>query len=1488
MQANYIIAKLNRVLISCLPRKIKIGLTSFLMAFGIIHNAYAVPAQVPLFQLNSVKPIMMLNMSRDHQLFFKVYDDYSNITDDNGGPPDALGIPDRTFNPKYDYYGYFDSYKCYTYNSNRFEPSRTVNFVMVGDQKQYIKSYCNYSGGSNEWSGNFLNWATMTRMDAIRKILYGGYRVPTSDTATETVLERAFLPSDAHSFAKFYDGDDINKLTPFSPPKSNTSDTGITICNTTAGTGYSQSTTAAPLIRVVKGNYSLWASNERWQCRWDAAGNGNNATASGINAKTSAPSSSSSDKLGAGDYNVRVQVCKKDLEETNCQQYKLATWKNKPIGLLQEYGENKLINFGLITGTYGRNKSGGVLRKNVGNMLDEIDKDNYGVFKAAPSTGGIINTLNLLRLYGYSYDTGDAGSYANATTISSTTVPGCGYGLSSFSEGSCSNWGNPQSEIYYESLRYLAGATPSAAYTNTTLPETGYISGLTQATWTKPLSNSNYCAPLNILQFNASSNSYDVGLSATYNNLGDIGLNSSSLDSATNQVADLEGILGTSRFVGMLTNATLGSLPNGNQLCTAKTVDSLSTVSGTCPDSPRLEGGYTMVGLARHARKTGIPVANISMTKTVRTYGVALAPSLPKVEVLVPGTTTQTVIIQPACRNKSTNPETNCAIVDFKIVDQKEKVTLSGYDSTVNGTIGNTGKLYVNWEDSEQGGDYDQDMWGVIDYAVTATKVVVRTQVFAQSTPNSMGFGYVLTGTDKDGFNVQSGINSFSYGTTCTATSGTKCTCRADTSFGACNITDAAARTRVFSVSSSTASFMESPLYYAAKWGGYSSYFADENAKSLDTAIRDRKPTDTYYFATDPRALADSLRAALNDILAGVGAATSVATVSAKVGEGDFVYQAQFNSQNWSGDLQAYAFDNKGILKTTPSLCSSTVIDKATNATLCTGTMPNSSSGRTIYFNKTGALADFNWSNLDISAQQPLFKLGSESTTAEAIKRVDWISGNPTYETTASGGTLRNRGAGSKRNILGDIVNSSPVYVGDRNFKYNNLPDVSAGSYLKFVEDKKKMSKLLVVGSNDGMLHAFDANTFAEKFAFIPNGSLPKLAKLTMPDYGRGSNPHSYTVDGPITYGDAYINGEWRRIVAGTMGAGGKTVFALDVTETASDTKPKLLFEISSADYSSLGYVLGKPTILRMKNGRWAVVFGNGYDSATTTTPISTSRLFIVDLGDPKNKTTILDTGEGTGLSTPAIEVNGNGEAVNAYAGDLNGNLWRFDLQDSDASKWKKSYKLFKAVNAGVEQPITASPTLGINSSKDWKTMVYFGTGKYFDLGDESIGTNTQAFYAIADIGSTVAISSLLKKTMVTTAITARDDSKINPARATQNGWYLLFDNTVGERVTTKPLLLFDKLIFQTLIPSGVECDNGGGSWLMEVPAVGDKYVDKRLLKANEYNPLSVGDPTGVVNSVTGEGSIVSNPSTSDAPPKVVEADFPGAILGRQSWHQVQ
>ncbi|WP_175404529.1 pilus assembly protein [Endozoicomonas atrinae] len=283
-------------------------------------------------------PLVMLLMSNDHEMFKKSYSDNSDI--------DGDGVLDRQYNDDINYLGYFDSGWCYKYFDSKFEPSAPATGLN--------SHHCTTS--ASPWSGNFLNWATMTRIDLVRRVFFGGKR--STDTSTDTILERASLSTQLDAFAKVYNGTDTNNYTPYSG--------SITICS------YGSS----PAIRVARGSYFRWALTEGIQCQWD-----------------SDFSPSISDKLE--ELNLRVKVCvngKDTSDSGRCKKYPNGNYK--PIGLLQQYGEGGEVLFGLMSGTINNRKKGGVVRRNIGKLSgnknsanDEVDL-NSGIYN--PSVRGII------------------------------------------------------------------------------------------------------------------------------------------------------------------------------------------------------------------------------------------------------------------------------------------------------------------------------------------------------------------------------------------------------------------------------------------------------------------------------------------------------------------------------------------------------------------------------------------------------------------------------------------------------------------------------------------------------------------------------------------------------------------------------------------------------------------------------------------------------------------------------------------------------------------------------------------------------------------------------------------------------------------------------------------------------------------------------------------------------------------------------------------
>ena len=406
-------------------QRIRYGLVAALViAANAVWAAPADLAQTPLSVTQTVRPMVLLALSKDHQLYRKAYNDYSDL--------DGDGTIETTYKNSYAYYGYFDPDKCYLY-------SITGYFTPVGAA---ITHQCNQPGQTGgTWSGNLLTWAAMTRMDILRRVLYGGYRsVDTATTTdTQTILERALLPTDAHAFAKAFAPGSATDLALYTPY---TSGDTITFCNVTYPNANVESqslntTTYPPLIRIAAGPWPMWATGEVIECAWREE----RVAASRPTSENAIAPLKSDNGSPRGDFNARVAVCVSGLLEDNCRDYKDDSGKvrNKPSGLIQKYGENGSLRFGLMSGSYTMNISGGVLRRKIGLVagnttanasLDEINLKT-GVFTGNP---GIIKTINTLRINKYNYSShnySDCNTYGIPTCTSSPSSSPC------FKDGVC-------------------------------------------------------------------------------------------------------------------------------------------------------------------------------------------------------------------------------------------------------------------------------------------------------------------------------------------------------------------------------------------------------------------------------------------------------------------------------------------------------------------------------------------------------------------------------------------------------------------------------------------------------------------------------------------------------------------------------------------------------------------------------------------------------------------------------------------------------------------------------------------------------------------------------------------------------------------------------------------------------------------------------------------------------------------------------------------
>jgi type IV pilus assembly protein PilY1 len=599
------------------------------------------------------------------------------------------------------------------------------------------------------------------------------------------------------------------------------------------------------------------------------------------------------------------------------------------------------------------------------------------------------------------------------------------------------------------------------------------------------------------------------------------------------------------------------------------------------------------------------------------------------------------------------------------------------------------------------------------------------------------------------------------------------------------------------------------------------------NPAQLDT-IAAGGGTGSSYYATDEATLTSELNRVFNDILVRSGAAGAVALNSGSIRTNSRIFQAKFNTGDWSGQLQAFP------VNATTGAIGAAIWDAGVRVDL-----QNWDTGRTI-------LAYNPSSEQGIAFRWPANPASPTATTLNAAQILA-LNTSPSAAVDALGGTrlayLRgstaNEGNGAanfrRRNVsrLGDIVNSSPAFVGRPSL------NISDSTYATFKSTYASRTEMIYVGANDGMLHGFDASTGNELLAFVPTPVFPKLSGLTAQGF-----THRYLVDGSPTVSDIKFSDGWHTELVSGLSGGGRGLFALDVTDPSSfnETSPTstVLWEFTSADDNELGLTYAQPTIIKLNNGEPGVVVGNGYNNTGSGHAI----LFIInaETGDLIRK---LDTGVGTvgtpnGLSTPAvIDLDGNGTADYAYAGDLRGNIWKFDLSDTSDGSWSIDYSgspLYTAVDGGgTPQPITSA--IEVSRHPQSGLMVLFGTGKYVETTDVT-NSATQSLYGIRDNGAVVASrSDLVAQTVLETATVDGRTYRAVSANAvnwsTKSGWYIDLP-TSGERVVVDPILRNGRFIVPTTIPSTDPCAVGGYSWLMELDFLGGGRLNVAAFDVNQ------------------------------------------------------
>ena len=633
-----------------------------------------------------------------------------------------------------------------------------------------------------------------------------------------------------------------------------------------------------------------------------------------------------------------------------------------------------------------------------------------------------------------------------------------------------------------------------------------------------------------------------------------------------------------------------------------------------------------------------------------------------------------------------------------------------------------------------------------------------------------------------------------------------------------------------------------SQYWLAAKYGGVDSFDNSGNPINWSRTIPAYNGAwpNTLLPAGNPADMIAAVKGALASISAetGSGSDVGVSTGDLRTGNGTNLFSATYNTEGWFGDVKSYHLNTDLTIDTTPVWSAATFLNATT---LNTNGAGNWSARRVLTFND-GLLADGTADTSNTGRQGTVFTTTDSSGTVEfttdlSARQQDLLDRDPGSNLTDGRGPYRvryllgdnsNEGTNGfnwriRPGSIGDFVNSSPLYV--RFPSVVNVPPADFADFKLYAQAVGSRTPVIYVGANDGMLHAFNAsdasddgtspygataNSGKEVLAFIPSAVYSKLNQLTWPNYS-----HKYFVDGTPVVADAQLSSPnctastdatkcWRTIVTGGLNAGGQGIYALNATDPstfASATAKSLVFwEFTDRDDADLGNTFVQPIVRKMNNGKWAVIFGNGFNNTDSDGSVSTTGhayLYILyidgpgfdsngrgkpwTLGTDYRKIALVAPNAGTTPLTPAnglgtvfgLDKNDDNVVDYLYAGDRYGNLWKVNVSDTNPANWASSFgsvatplPLFTAQTDETlpkKQQITTSPIASVHPNGGF--MVMFGTGSFVDDSDNQSPFSTNSFYGIwdKDDGTRVTSRSQLQKqaTLANTNVSIDPDNNL-------------------------------------------------------------------------------------------------------------------------------
>ncbi|MFG5777060.1 pilus assembly protein [Comamonas sp. J-3] len=599
----------------------------------------------------------------------------------------------------------------------------------------------------------------------------------------------------------------------------------------------------------------------------------------------------------------------------------------------------------------------------------------------------------------------------------------------------------------------------------------------------------------------------------------------------------------------------------------------------------------------------------------------------------------------------------------------------------------------------------------------------------------------------------------------------------------------------------------------------------------------------SYYSAGNPAALKTGLSNFLQSVSAATGNAAAATTSNPNTVQGDnFLFQSTFRSVEWFGELARYRLDldTGAQIPDADWSQSGTVYSNAANKTTAAPTLDNRTyTERSIYTYDGGNRIAFQWSAMSPTLQN-MFKVSAISslsqmcasgdtcldtaaqvnsttagttTGAAGINLVNFLRGDRSNE-----GPDKNTYYRQRTHVMGDVVDSQAVYIKKPMYNYTD------SGYSTYKSNKSGRQGMVYVGANDGMLHAFNADTGAEVWSYIPSLVLPNLYKLADKNYG---NNHQYYVNATPQQGDVYYDGAWHTILVGGLGRGGRGFYALDVTDPSA--APTVLWEFSVANNADVGYSFGTPVITKLSDGTWVALLTSGYNNNEASGATGAGKVWVLNA---KTGAVIkeISTGEGSRATPSGLArilaysetAATNNKATTLYGGDLLGNVWRIDISTLTSSGGSATVtKLATLQNGSRAQSITTRPQV---SKIGDKRIVFVGTGRYLGVSDIA-NTDVQSIYAIKDLNtsfgnprddtctSTVKISCFVKQvyTDSNNRRTASSSVGFDVDFDSMRGWYVDLPAS-GERANTDPALQLGTLVFTTNTPSDDSACSPGGT----------------------------------------------------------------------------